>query len=445
MQDDIQRTDAELDLGKIAAGAATATAVAGLAGTAEATSAALLPHVVVQLFLRGGADGLTLCVPFDEPNYQSRRTTTRVYAPGDTSPEAAGKNAIQLTPSTFDAFGNLVKTGFGLPPALAALKPLYDAPKQQLCFIHGCGSIDKTRSHFQQQDFMERGETSTSVGADGLGWLGRHLATSAPPLGGNGSLRALSFNNLGIRTFSGGNGVTPTLDPDTFQFPISGSLETNLEAMYTAHGGALDTAYDNDKNSVAKLSGVNWTPAPGAYPNSVLGSQFRRAFDVIRDIPDIEAISMDYDNINGQRWDSHGAQGVFDGTMKNLMEDLSATLAAFMADVDSLGPSGRKVIVLVCSEFGRTLQENDGLGTDHGRGGAVLLLGHGVNGGQVVTPGWQGLGDAFLEPADMTGDLPVNVDLRDVMSEIVTDCLGNTVANVFPDGAYTPTDHSLIF
>ena len=406
---------------------AAAIAVGAIAKKAAAQPADPDKPVVLQIYQRGGADALTMCVPLDEPNYDLRRICTRIPKPGETGDPT--KDATLIQPACSGV------TAFGIPPALKALLPLYD--QGRLVFVHACGSQDPTRSHFLQQSYTERGETGETPSADGNGWLGRHLATSTPL--GNGSLRALGFGSFAIESYVGGNGITPTPDPNLFEFPGDTTLEAKLQDMYDLFGEPLASSLADDLDAVAKLQGVDWDAGAGAYPNSLLGSQFKRAFQVINGVPDIEIISIDYDNINGQRWDTHSDQGVFDGAMFNLMTDLSESLVAFLADMDTIA---RKVCVLVYTEFGRTLQENDGKGTDHGRGGVALVLGDGVKGKRVVTD-WPGLDDEDLDPP-VTGDLEASIDIRDVQGEIVLDCLGNTIENVFPDANYAYQDRDLL-
>jgi uncharacterized protein (DUF1501 family) len=87
------------------------------------------------------------------------------------------------------------------------------------------------------------------------------------------------------------------------------------------------------------------------------------------------------------------------------------------------------------SEFGRNVKQNGDAGTDHGRGGAMFVMGHHVNGGRVLTRNWQPLATDNLEDEQ---DVRVTVDHRDVLAEIVMNRLGNpNVDVIFPD--YTPS------
>ena len=104
--------------------------------------------VLVAVFQRGAVDGLNVVVPFAEKNYYSLRPTIAIPAP-----RAGAESVIDL-----DGF-------FGLHPALAPLKPIYDANK--LAIVHAVGSPDPTRSHFDAQDYMESGTPGRKATTDG--------------------------------------------------------------------------------------------------------------------------------------------------------------------------------------------------------------------------------------------------------------------------------------
>jgi uncharacterized protein (DUF1501 family) len=111
-------------------------------------------------------------------------------------------------------------------------------------------------------------------------------------------------------------------------------------------------------------------------------------------------------------WDTHANQGGVEGPMPNLMRALAEALAAFAAD---LGPHLDRTLVLTMTEFGRTCRENGNYGTDHGHGGALLLLGGGVAGGRIHGK-WTGLSERNLYEGR---DLKVTTDFRDVFAEVL--------------------------
>src|ERR1700729_4314886 len=118
---------------------------------AEMTTAAANKKKLVVLFQRGAADGLNIVVPYQEKNYYSMRPSIAIQ-----------KNQVL----DLDGF-------FGLHPAMAPLKPLYD--QGHLAIIHAAGSPDPSRSHFDAQDYMESGTPGVKVTQDG--WLNRALQT----------------------------------------------------------------------------------------------------------------------------------------------------------------------------------------------------------------------------------------------------------------------------
>src|SRR5437763_15206383 len=79
-------------------------------------------------------------------------------------------------------------------------------------------------------------------------------------------------------------------------------------------------------------------------------------------------------------WDTHLRQGNQKGQLADRLRPLGDGLAAF---AEALGRDWNDTVVVVLSEFGRTVKENGDGGTDHGHGNAIWVLGGGVRGGQV--------------------------------------------------------------
>jgi uncharacterized protein (DUF1501 family) len=118
--------------------------------------------------------------------------------------------------------------------------------------------------------------------------------------------------------------------------------------------------------------------------------------------------------------------------MAGLMAELAAGLAALYEDLQD---RAQNVTVVVMSEFGRRLQENSGLGTDHGHGNMMMIMGGGVSGGRVFGR-WPG-----LEPEQLAGpgDLAITTDYRDVLGELIHKRLNNPgLDQVFPGYTVNP-------
>lgn len=372
--------------------------------------------VLVSIFLRGGMDSLSVCVPFGEENYYRLRPNIAVPRPDSSLPGAA----LDL-----DGF-------FGLNPALSPLMEAYQ--NQDLLVVHAAGNLDPTRSHFQAMNSMEVGMPEPP-GNLVTGWLGRHLASTAPTLE-DAALRAI---NLGFglpRTLVGGPKTLPVDDPANYGLvgdPQANALrQVELETLYSRHTEPLKTSAANNFRTIELLDQIDfpgYQPAGGAsYGEDELGRALKSTAALIRADVGVEAVHID---VGG--WDTHDFQGTLDGTLFTLLTYLSQGLAALHAD---LATSDRKVTTIAMSEFGRNVFENGSLGTDHGHGSMMIAMGGGIAGGRVLSQ-WPGLEDEQLYEGQ---DLAITTDYRDVLTEIVTRRLGNPdFRNVFPDTGYSPT------
>ena len=372
--------------------------------------------IIVSVFQRGGADGLSLCVPFADPNYYTSRSTIAIPRP-DSSSTNKGINLDGFFMFPQAMAGGAAGTG-GLIPAFKA---------SDLLIVHATGQLNNSRSHFDAQRYMEVGKPVDPSLV--TGWLGRHLA-SIPPLKPDAPLRGLGVAAGLQKTLVGAPKTLPIADPTNYS--IGGSATTQpqrvafLQGDYAGadeplHSAALDAA-----NTVGLLKAVNfagYVPANGAvYPNSSFGRALRSVAVLIKNDVGIEAAQVD---IGG--WDTHSAEDPIAGSMFRTMQDFSNSLAAFYADVIATGYS---VTLVSVSEFGRNVRENGSQGTDHGRGTVMFAMGKGIVGGRVLTKNWPGLAREVLADGQ---DLQVTVDYKDILAEIVQRRLGNPNLDVvFP-------------
>ncbi|MBX3408053.1 MAG: DUF1501 domain-containing protein [Phycisphaeraceae bacterium] len=398
-----------------AAAAGALAAPAWMPRVAFGNGIALGRDVLVTVFLRGGADGLSMCVPFAEPVYYALRPNTSVPPPG-----SGADGAINL-----DGF-------FGLAPAMSPLLEAWNAGR--LAIVHACGLNDPTRSHFDAQRYMELGGTDGPPLFDG--WMARHLAS----IGAAGGLvRGLAHGHAIPASLWGADRTAPV--PDPADYGLSGDPSTRdarLEFLvheYVRAGGQLRFAALNTRSTVRLLDEVDFAgyqPLGGAsYPPTPFGQALRTTAAMIRARIGVEAVAID----NGG-WDLHTQMYPNgQGPMALRMAGLAQGLAAFHRDViDGVGG----VTVVVMSEFGRRIAENGGHGTDHGHGNAMLVLGRHVHGRRVVTQ-WPGLADLYDGI-----DLRITTDYRDVLAEILSRRVGNAnLADVFP--GYTPTFRGVVY
>jgi uncharacterized protein (DUF1501 family) len=351
------------------------------------------PRTLVVVFLRGGADGLALVPPLEDGNYAKARPRLGI----------AKKDAVPL-----DGF-------FGLHPKLAELAPAYH--EGDLAIIHGAGSEDDTRSHFEAQDLMEHG------GVVAGGWLGRFLR--ARPAPASGALACVAVGKalpeclLGAPTAT----VMQSLDDFTLGAETPG-LRTQLERLYALERGPLGSAARDTFDAIQRIEAMRttpYTPANGAiYAGDDFAQGLRQLARLIKADLGVEAASIDFDG-----WDSHFTQQTL---LDPLAARLGKGLAAFRTD---LGPRLATTTVVVMTEFGRRVRENSSLGTDHGRGSAMFVMGGGVKGGRVLGP-WPGLRDELLEGP---GDLPVMNNYRNVLAPVLQrhGATAEQLTRVFPD------------
>lgn len=376
--------------------------------------------VVISIYLRGASDGLSMCVPWGDPNYYTARPTIAVARPDSGLADRA---------TDLNGF-------FGLPPAMTSLLPAYQ--NGHLLFVHACGSTDPSRSHFDAQRFMEVGKARDPAIVSG--WLGRHLATTEP-MQPNALLRAVGISTGLARTLVGGPQTLPIPNLDTFD--LAGSSTTRaarraaLNDMYQPVPDPVHAAAVNTFQTIDLLNTINFAgyqPTGGAvYPTNGFGTSMKSVAALLKAQVGVEAVAID---VNG--WDTHSNQGVVTGTMANLMSNLALTLAAFYADLNS-GAVQPSFVLTAMSEFGRRVAQNGSAGTDHGHGNVMLVMGQAITGGRVLA-NWPGLAQGQLFEGL---DLQVTIDYRDVLAEILAERAGAAdLPSVFP--GYTPTFRGVV-
>lgn len=369
--------------------------------------------VIVCVFLRGAADGLTVCVPHGENEYYAARPTLAIARPDSSDPNRA---------TNLDGF-------FGFPPAMVPLVPAYLAG--HLLIVHAVGSPSPSRSHFDAMRFMEVGKPEDP--AVFTGWLGRHLASAAPTNPAS-LLRAIGIGHGLQQSLFSSPKTIPI--PDLARFTLAGSESTRdsrmnlLADMYNLVADPLRNSAQTTQATIDLLATIdfkNYAPGGGAvYQGDSFSYAMKSTAALIKADIGVEAVAVD---IPG--WDTHNNQGPIQGVMAGLMTMLANGLASFHQDI--FAGNGRNVTVVVMSEFGRRIDENGSLGCDHGHGGVMLVMGRDIAGGRVLTQ-WPGLAP---ENRFEGIDLAITIDFRDILGELVYRRLGNTnLPFIFPD--YTP-------
>ena len=373
--------------------------------------------VLICLFQRGAADALNIVVPHGEKAYYAMRPSIAIPQParGDMT------SAIDL-----DGF-------FGLHPALAPLKPLYD--RGLLAPVHAVGSPSTTRSHFDAQDYMETGTPDVKGTTDG--WLNRYLAVQGTCDECNLAktpFRAVALTPQTPRILEGPSPTVAMNSLDEFSVRATGNSAERLEALYRTGSADLVHATGAETfDAVKMLRAANpqkYLPQNGAdYPRSQFGQRLMQIAQLIKANVGLEVAFAD---VGG--WDTHVNQGNSTGQLAQRLDDFSRSIAALVAD---LGDRMDDVVIMTMSEFGRMARENGNRGTDHGHAGALFVIGGHVKGGKVHGK-WPG-----LEPEQLYEgrDLALTTDFRSVFAEVVSHHMGaRTLDRIFPGFSASPSN-----
>jgi uncharacterized protein (DUF1501 family) len=362
---------------------------------------------LIAIFQRGAVDGLNVVVPHGEKTYYDLRPTLAIPKPQSGNAEAA-----------IDLDGH-----FGLHPALASFKPLWDA--KRLAIVDAVGSPDNTRSHFDAQDYMESATPGVKSTADG--WLNRVLQTS--PDAKASPFRAVSLTSNLPRTLQGKASAIAMSNLNDFAIQAganSKSVQGGFEAIYDQ--GVSDVLQGTGRetfeaiNFLKKVNPSQFKPENGAqYPRTPFGNSLMQIAQLIKAGVGLEVAFTD---IGG--WDTHVNQGNVRGQLALRLTEFGAGISALVTD---LGQRMDDVVILTMSEFGRTARENGTRGTDHGHANAMFVIGNSVRGGHVYGK-WPGLSSSNLYEGR---DLALTTDFRDVFGEIAQKHLGDSnLQAVFP-------------
>jgi uncharacterized protein (DUF1501 family) len=316
---------------------------------------------LVFLNLRGAADGLAIVMPTGDPALRTHRA-------------ALVDGALQ------DGPGTRLDGLFTLHPALAQIGRRYAAG--QAIVAHAVASSYRERSHFDAQNILETG--GLTAYAANSGWLNR----LAPMLSGD-QARALAIGATlppVLRGPAPASSFAPSALPDTTadfvtrvtrlyteDAQLHGLLETALATR--AMAGVSDGAPARSGAELGTLAARLMLPGGARPGEGDAGSAGSGAAHLV---------AMEIDG-----WDTHNGQT---GRLTTLLRQLDALVDAMAS---GLGAAWADTLVIVATEFGRTVAMNGTGGTDHGTGSAAFLLGGAVRGGRVLAD-WPGLSPARL-------------------------------------------------
>lgn len=323
---------------------------------------------LVFIIQRGAADGLNTVIPYAEPAYAKLR-----------GPLAIDASTVLKLDGTF-----------ALHPALPTLRELYAAGEAS--FLHAVASPYRDRSHFDGQNVLETGGTAPYQVKDG--WMNRLLGL-LPRTGGD----AIAFSPAVPLALQGAVEVT-TYAPSTLP-EANEDLLMRVQQLY-ASDRQLQPLWASALEARG-MAGDRMGAGPRRQEAAALG-RMAAGFLARVDGPRIAMIET-------SGWDTHSGQ---DARLASQLRGLDGLIGALR---DGMGAAWAHTVVLVATEFGRTVAANGTGGTDHGTGAAAMVIGGAVQGGRIVSD-WPGLTPgALYEGRDLKPTLALDTLIASICAD----------------------------
>lgn len=350
------------------------------------------------VLLRGAMDGLHLLPPIADPGYARARGALAVA------------NPLKLDGS------------FGLHPKLGFAHSLY--AQKQLLPVLAVAPPYRQRSHFDAQDCLENGTDRPGGARDG--WLGRCVGAMSDARGASSKtasgIAIAQVMPLAMRGAANSDVWSPPLPRD-----LDDDLLRQLQPLYAADPTLAAAFADAMQADEVMLDG-DADAAGGKRRGLGNGFGLPQAMAAAATLMQgAEGAHIAFVEDTG--WDTHRGQAA---TLDRKFGELDAGLRAVR---EGSGALWQKTVVVVVTEFGRTVATNGSAGTDHGVGGNALLAGGAVRGGRIAGD-WPGLGQGQLLDGR---DLRPTTDMRALFKGLLTAHLRVPEAalerTVFPDSA----------
>ncbi|HRO42394.1 MAG TPA: DUF1501 domain-containing protein [Flavipsychrobacter sp.] len=248
----------------------------------------------------------------------------------------------------------------GLHPSLSGLRKLYD--RGEVSIINNVGYAHPYRSHFKSLNFWH-----TASARQKTGWLGRYL----------------------------------DLAPERKELVCEMSETKSLAIKGNYREGI---AWQTTNSSVLF----------SAYPDTLIGNKLKQVAQLINSelCPKVFYLSH-------EGFDTHISQIP---THEKLLSQLDEALHSFTKELRATDKF-KDVVVVIFSEFGRRVAENEHKGTDHGAASNMFLLSGGLKKAGLYNP------LSNLEDLD-EGDVKYEIDFRQVYATLLEKWLGANAGSI---------------
>ena len=348
-------------------GTATTLFLAGFNLPALASSSRKKNLVVIML--RGGMDGLCAVPVIGDKNFERRRKSILI------------ENAIKLN------------SDFALHPRLIGFNKCWNENTGSI--VHATSIPYKQRSHFEGQNLMESGGRVPYQ--EKTGWVGR--AMKLANLKGDGLALSLPMPLL-LRGVPKNNNY----------FPTWGRLprKDTLDLLKSVYADSSEDELLQMMDFIKKRKDEQMMGGTGGGDRQKNKNLARQAAKYLRksDGPRVAVFE-----VNG--FDTHAAQGGVDGTHTKCLVEMDEIINNLK---DNLQEAYKDTIILTVTEFGRTIKQNGGNGTEHGYGTAIFMAGGLLKKSQVHTD-WPGLKRKEMYEGR---DLNATIDARSVYASAMS-------------------------
>ncbi len=347
--------------------------------------------ILVLIQLKGGNDGINTVIPLDQySTYAAKRAQIKIEE----------QSVLKFNNST------------GVHPNLASFKTLFD--DGELSLIQNVGYASPNRSHFRATDIWLSASDSTQFLYDG--WIGRYLQKAFPdfPTVPPKYPMAIQLSSVPSQIFESPQGGTAVAfsNPNDFYTMVQGLSVDNDPPPATIAGDELKFLKEIASLSIQYASIIKEKADKGnplqTYPSNRLGPQLKIVADLIMGGLETPVYLTQVDG-----FDTHSNQLA---THQTLFTNISDSVNAFQKDLEAAGLAD-KVVIMTFSEFGRRVQENASLGTDHGSAAPIFVIGKNVKGGIIGA-------NANLSSLDSNGDIKFVYDYRQIYATLLKDHLG---------------------
>ena len=262
------------------------------------------------------------------------------------------------------------------------------------------------------------------------GWLARALNSIPGPLV---HPQAVALSRNLPRILRGAEGAVSFPQPESFDFRGQQARDRAAPAFHQMYQGSEDPLLGPAAAELFdSLEAVRAMEADGSDEKGKIakgkieyGNPLKDAARLIKELPGLRVLFAEAGG-----WDHHAGET---SRMNLGLSRLGPSLSSFAAD---LGDLLQDVVLVTLTEFGRTVRENGSGGTDHGYGGFSMVLGGSVRGGKLYGE-FRGLDPELLFEGR---DLPVTVDFRQVLHEVLIAHLGiKDTRSIFPGFVAAPS------